>query len=187
MTLSGQAGGALFNIPQPGVNAAAGNTGGASLSAAFGGPTLNQLTGDNYTLSFDGTNFSLQDTTTGAAPVPVTFTNGVANVDGMTLTLNPATMAAGDSFQIKGDTRQAGALMSMATTNPNDIAAGSPSAAASVGTANIGTGTVSAASTSKPYQGALLAGTVTGTFNAGPPRRSPLRRARRATPCRASR
>jgi flagellar hook-associated protein 1 len=172
VTLTGAAGAALFNVSQPVITPATSNTGTSTLSATFGGPTLSQLTGDDYTLSYDGTNYSLQDNTTGAAPVPVTFdANGNADIDGMTLSLSSLTgVQAGDSFDINADTRQAGSTMSVATTDPGAIAAGSPSAAVTAGTANTGTGALTVnPPPGTDYQGALLQGNVTATFNAGPP------------------
>jgi flagellar hook-associated protein 1 FlgK len=172
VTLTGGAGGALFNVSQPVITPATGNTGTAILSATFGGSTLSQLTGDDYTLSFDGTNYSLQDNTTGGAAVPVTFdANGQADVAGMTLSLSSLTgVQAGDSFRIDADTRQAGSTLRVATSNPAAIAAGSPSAAVTAGTANTGTGAITVnPPPGTDYQGALLTGNVTGTYNAGPP------------------
>jgi flagellar hook-associated protein 1 len=172
VTLTGAAGAALFNISQPVITPATANTGTGSLTATFGGPTLSQLTGDDYTLSYDGTNYSLQDNTTGAAPVPVTFdANGQADIDGMTLSMGSlAGVQAGDSFHIDADTRQAGSTMSVATSDPGALAAGSPSAAVTAGTANTGTGAITVnPPPGTDYQGALLQGNVTATFNAGPP------------------
>ncbi len=143
VTLTGGAGPALFDVTQPVITPATTNTGTATLSATFGGPTLSQLTGDDYTLSYDGTNYTLQDNTTGAAPVPVTFdANGQADIDGMTLSLSSLTgVQAGDSFRIDADTRQAGSTLSIASgVQPGDIAAGSPSASATAGTTNTGDG-----------------------------------------------
>ncbi|CAB3778539.1 flagellar hook-associated protein FlgK [Pararobbsia alpina] len=172
VTLTGAAGGPLFNVSQPVITPATTNTGTGSLSATFGGPTLSQLTGDDYTLSYDGTNFSLQDNTTGGAPVPVTFdANGQANIDGMTLSMSSlAGVQAGDSFQINADTRQAGTTMTMATTDPSAIAAGSPSASATAGSANTGTGAITVnPPPGTDYQGALLTGNVTATYSDATP------------------
>lgn len=172
VTLTGQAGAALFNVTQPVITAGTANTGTSTLTAVYGGTTLSQLTGDNYTLSYNGTAYSLQDTTTGAPPVAVTFdANGNADVAGMTLSLSSLTgVAAGDSFQINADTRQAGATLSVATSDPSAIAAGSPSAAITAATANTGTGVMTANTPpGTDYKGALMAGNVTATFNAGPP------------------
>ncbi|CAM2138467.1 flagellar hook-associated protein 1 FlgK [Pararobbsia alpina] len=174
VTLTGAQGGALFNVAQPAVTPGTANTGAATVSAIYGGSTLSQLTGDNYTLTYaGGGNYTLQDTTTNAAPVTIaatpntTGTGSTINVDGLQIAIstNPA---VGDSFQIQSDTRSAGATLSVAVSQASDIAAGSPQATAASGTANTGSGALTV--TSPPaqyYTGAMMQGVVTATVNAG--------------------
>lgn len=177
VTLTGAQGGALFNVTQPSVVAGTTNTGGSTVTATYGGSTLSQLTGDNYTLTYTGGgNYSLQDTTTMAAPVTIAAvpdaapaTSSTINVNGMTIAIS-APPAVGDTFQINSDTREAGATMSVAITQASDIAAGSPQATASLGATNTGTGAITLnAPGTPPFTGAMMQGTVTATYTAGAP------------------
>lgn len=171
ITLTGQQGSALFNIAQPIVAPGTGNGGGAVVTATYGGTTLSQLTGDNYTLTFNAGAYTLTDTTTNGAPVTVTpDAQGNIDIDGMTINVNVAggAPANGDTFQINSDTRSAGASMSVAITNASDIAAGWPKATATATTTNTGTGVVTMGATStQPYTGAMMQGNITATVNAG--------------------
>ena len=171
LTLTGQPGGALFNVTQPVVAPGTTNGGGAVVSATYGGSTLSQLTGDNYTLSFNAGAYTLTDTTTNGAPVTVTpDASGNINIDGMTINVNVGggAPANGDTFQINSDTRTAGASRSVAITQASNIAAASPQATLTAGTTNTGTGAITI--TSPPaqyYTGAVMQGTMTATVNAG--------------------
>ncbi|RKP45357.1 flagellar hook-associated protein FlgK [Pararobbsia silviterrae] len=174
VTLTGAQGSALFDVTQPTVTAATANTGGATITATYGGSTLSSLTGDNYTLTYEGGgNYSLQDTTTGGAPVTVSATADTSgtgssiNVDGLQIAIS-TDPAVGDSFQIQSDTTEAGSTLSVAITDGSDIAAGSPQATATTGTTNTGTGTITVTSPPAQYYptGAMMQGTVTATVNA---------------------
>ncbi|HTJ95019.1 MAG TPA: flagellar hook-associated protein FlgK [Pararobbsia sp.] len=173
VTSTGQQGGALFNVTQPAVTPGTANTGGATVSATYGGTTLSQLTGDDYTLTFNAGAYTLTDTTLKSAPVTVTpDAAGNINVDGLTINV-AGTPANGDTFQINSDTRSAGATLSMAVSesDTDSLATGSPQATATAGSTavpNTGTGTMTI--TSPPaqfYTGAMMQGTVTATVDPG--------------------
>jgi len=140
LTLAGVAGGPLLSVGAPNVIRNTDNTGSATLDATLADPTSPPT--DDYALSFDGTSYTLTDTTTGKAlassPDLATATAG----SGLTLTLD-GTMNAGDSFTIQ-PTRDA--LEGFAVTNaePSAIAAAAPLVGSAAST-NLGTGSVSAA------------------------------------------
>ena len=128
---------------QPSIN----NTGSATLAATR--TTLSNLTTDDYKLSYDGTNWNLQDTTTGQ---PVTMTGSGTAVDpfvaaGVSVVVS-GTPAAGDNYVIK-PTADAINGMSVLTTSPSQIAAASLGASsASVG--NTGSGSITTPTVTDP-------------------------------------
>ncbi len=146
--LSGNAGGKLFTVASPTVYSNLNNTGGATLSVAFS--NASSPTTDDYALSYNGTSYTLTDTTTGSAVGTVTWTTSgttsTATVGGLALTLS-GTMASGDSFTIQ-PTRGALNSFALATTNASAIAASSPvlvsASSANTGAATVTQGTVSA-------------------------------------------
>jgi len=155
----GNPGGNLFAVAAPTVIANLNNTGGASLSATLTDPT-SPPTGD-MKLSFDGTNYTLTDASTGK--VLGTATNPLAaptTIGGVALTMT-GTMAAGDSFTIE-PTRGALDSFQVTATSGSQIAAASP-AIASKSSSNLGTGvpTINAASA-----GFSITSPVTLTYNA---------------------
>jgi flagellar hook-associated protein 1 len=136
-------GGNLFAVAPPTVIANLNNTGNASVTATLVDPT-SPPTGD-MKLSFDGTNFTLTDASTGkvlgsvAAPTPQPSTTPLT-IGGVVLSQTGA-MATGDSFVIE-PTRGALNSFEVTATSGTQIAAASP-AIASASNSNTGTGKVS--------------------------------------------
>lgn len=155
LTLSGSTGGNLFTVAGPTVYANQHNTGAETLSVTLTNPSAPPT--DNYSLAFNGTNYTVTDTSTNT--VVSSTTTAPTTVAGMTFTLSGA-MTAGDSFTIQPTS---GALNSfaLATTSASAIAAQSP-ALASASSSNTGTATIGAATVSSGYS---LASTITLTYN----------------------
>lgn len=132
--LSGVAGGDFFNLGPVKVmsgvkNDAASGMVAASFYSASANPlenAPNALTGDDYRIDYDGTDFSITRLPNGS---PVLLNDGDV-VDGVQYTL-PAPMVAGDSWAVQ-PTRDAASNLSLAITDPGKIAA----AASGAGTAN---------------------------------------------------
>lgn len=169
LDLSGSVGGNLFNVASPTVYSNLGNTGSGALTAAFADPA--QPTAGDYTLSYDGTAYTLTDNATGsvigtAASIASTGTT----IGGLTLSLS-GTMNAGDSFTVL-PTRGALNSFSLATTDASDIAAASPvlvsASASNTGGATVTQGTVTAGYTlpATPLTLTYSGGQLTG-FPAG--------------------
>ncbi|MGF6763038.1 flagellar hook-associated protein 1 FlgK [Paraburkholderia sp. GAS33] len=142
LNLSGTAGGPLFSVAAPQATPNANNTGGASLSVSFVDAT--QPTTGNYTLSYNGSTYTLTDNSTGSI---VATASSLANpIDGLNFSMT-GTMNAGDSFSVSPTS---GALDSfaLATTSGSAIAAASPvlatATSSNAGTATITEGTVAA-------------------------------------------
>jgi flagellar hook-associated protein 1 FlgK len=142
LDLNGNPGGALFSVAPPQVTANANNTGGASLGVTLS--NADQPPTGNYTLSYNGSAYTLTDNSTGAAVATVTSLS--QPIDGMKFSLT-GTMQPGDSFSVSPTS---GALDSfgLTTTSATAIAAASPvlatKSAGNTGTGSITQGTVSA-------------------------------------------
>jgi len=169
--LNGALGGDFFNIDtstSPLINGNANNTG--SLDYTFNGFDAGKLTTSNYLISYDGSTYSLTDTTTNT---PVTLqTNDIPGLKtalssvGINLTFN-AGITSGDKFLIL-PTRNGARDISVALTDPSTIAVAAPIRSAA-NTANTGTATVSPGSvdtTNQPPLNANLQAAVTITFTA---------------------
>jgi flagellar hook-associated protein 1 len=154
--LSGNAGGALFTVGSPTIYANQRNTGGASLAASFANPA--QPTTGDYTLGFDGTNYTLTDKSTGS--IVGQATSLASPIGGLQFSLT-GTMAAGDSFSVQ-PTRGALNNFALTTTNASAIAASAP-VLASATTANNGTGAITQGSVTAGYS--LPTSTTTLTYN----------------------
>ena len=121
---SGRPGQALLTVPAPTVSASARNTGTASVAAGIDDPSA--LGSGDYTLSFDGSRWTLADATTGAS---VGLSGSGTATDpwvggGLRLSVSgPA--ASGDRFRI-APTRGAAGRVDLATRDPGAIAAASP-------------------------------------------------------------
>ena len=147
MDLTGAQGQPMFAVGAPQVLPNIGNTGTATVDATI--TNLSALTTDNYKLTYSGTAWELQDTTSGQA---VTMTGTGTSADpfqaaGMSIVVN-GTPNANDNYVINPT---AGAVdgMSVLLTSPSQIAAaslGTSSAAA----ANTGTGTISTPTITDP-------------------------------------
>jgi flagellar hook-associated protein 1 FlgK len=142
---NGAIGGPLLAVGGPQVLASTHNTGNASVTASIS--NLGGLSTDNDYLSFDGTNWSLLDATTGASTA-LTATAGSGGTTvltggpGITLTV-AGTAKAGDEFLVQ-PTANAIAGLSLVTTDPTKVAAAGPLVTSANG-ANTGTGSISSA------------------------------------------
>jgi flagellar hook-associated protein 1 len=156
LDLSGNQGGALFSVAAPQTTANANNTGNASLGVSFVNAT--QPTTGNYTLSYNGSAYTLTDNSTGATVGSATSLS--QPIDGLNFSMT-GTMNAGDSFSVSPTS---GALDSFAltTTSGSAIAAASP-VLATASSANTGTGTISEGSVSAGYS--LPSTPTTITYN----------------------
>lgn len=161
--LNGNPGTALFSTGSPTVYTNSRNTGTAPVSVSIANPT--QPTNGNYTLSYDGTNYTLTDRASGAVLgtlAPTSTATGAASgtIAGLNISVTSGVMKAGDSFTIE-PTSGALSAFSLATTNPTAIAAASP-AVASAGASNAGTANISAATVTAGYS---IPATMTLTYN----------------------
>ncbi|MDN7430494.1 flagellar hook-associated protein FlgK [Burkholderia sp. AU45388] len=145
--LAGKPGGDLFTVTNPTVYSNQGNTGNASLSVSFA--SASQPTTSDYTLSYDGTNYTLTDRASGsvvdqkAGPMPV-------SLGGLNFSFSSGAMNAGDQFTVL-PTRGALTGFGLATTSGSAIAAASPVVAAASKT-NIGTAKITQGAVSAGYQ-----------------------------------
>ncbi|WP_175718639.1 flagellar hook-associated protein FlgK [Burkholderia anthina] len=145
--LSGMPGGKLFTIPDPAVYANQGNTGNASLSVSFA--DASQPTTSDYTLSYDGTNYTLTDRASGT--VVGQSTSMPASIGGLDFSFaNGTQMNAGDQFTVL-PTRGALDGFALATSSGSAIAAASP-VVASAATTNSGNATITQGGVSAGYQ-----------------------------------
>ena len=153
--LNGKVGGNLFNLPTPATITNANNTGNATLTAAF--DNAQQPPTSDFTLSYDGTTYTLTNKTTGT--VAGTANSLPATLGGLKLSAT-GTMQPGDSFTIE-PTR--GALNSFGVVSGATIASGAPVFAQKTAT-NTGTGAITAGSVTTGYQ--IPSSTTTLTYNA---------------------
>ena len=147
MDLTGAQGQPMFAVGPPQVMPSTTNTGTGTVGATI--TDASQVTTDNYKLTYSGTTWDLQDTTTGQ---PVTMTGTGTSGDpfvaaGVSIVVGGAP-DAGDNYVIKPT---AGAVdgMSVALTSPTQIAAASLGASAAA-SGNTGTATISAPSITDP-------------------------------------
>ncbi|MFS8975713.1 flagellar hook-associated protein FlgK [Cupriavidus necator] len=164
MDLNGAIGTDMFKLGTATVLANANNTAITTVATA----TINNasaLTTSDYSLRFDGTNYTLtrlsdnQQMVTpvpaGGATYPLSF-----SADGFTVQINAA-MGTNDSFTIQ-PTRNAGAGFDMAISDPAKIAAASPARADAAAT-NKGSGTASLSNVAPGFT--LPVGKITATFD----------------------
>jgi flagellar hook-associated protein 1 FlgK len=161
LDLTGQPGQPMFSVGGVQTAPSTANTGTGTLSVTR--TNLSQLTPDDYKLNFDGTNWQLQDTTTGQA---VTMTGTGTSADpflaaGVSIVVNGAPNA-GDNYIIR-PTAGAVSGLSVLLTNPSQIAAASLGASAA-GAGNTGNATISAPTVTDPTN--WTPGTFTITFPA---------------------
>jgi len=144
MDLTGAAGQPMFAVGPPQALPSSTNTGSSSVTMTRG--DISQLTSDNYKMTYSGTAWQLQDTTTGQA---VTMTGSGTAADpfvaaGVSIVVNGAP-DAGDNYVIQ-PTADAVSGMSVLLSNPSQIAAASlgasAAAAGNTGSARISMPTV---------------------------------------------
>lgn len=143
--LNGALGGTFFAAGVPQVSAAGNNVGNSSVSSTIDSATA--LTGHDYALMFDGTSYTLFDTSNNSAVQSYTAaqlaTPQVVAGTGITLQLTAGAVAnvAGDSYAIRPSVTGARDF-GLSVTDPTKIAAGSP-IRANTPTSNLGSGVIS--------------------------------------------
>jgi flagellar hook-associated protein 1 FlgK len=115
--LNGAAGGTFFTVASPVVGANSGNTGTAVVGASIS--NADALTTSDYTLRYDGTNYTLTRQSDNSV---TTFASFPQTVDGVSLNLTSGTPAAGDSFLIRPTVNGASGI-GVAITDPAKFAA----------------------------------------------------------------
>ncbi|MDO9151652.1 MAG: flagellar hook-associated protein FlgK [Methylotenera sp.] len=170
--LDGNIGTALFNVPEPLVNANAYNSGPTTTPAnanpaevAASIVNAKALTTSDYKLQYDGTNYNitrLSDNTTQS------FSSLPASVDGLTISQTSGTMLAGDNFLIK-PTQNAATKFQVAITDPRKLAVGGSVLNGSANVANTGAATISSPVASSNYASSPIASPFNLTYNAGAP------------------
>lgn len=153
---NGQPGGNLFTVPAPTTVTNLNNTGTAVLSASF--DNAQQPPSSDYTLSYDGTTYTLKNKTSGE--VVDTATSLPATLGGLKLSAT-GTMNAGDSFTIE-PTRGALNGFAVAASSGSAIAAAAP-VTASATASNTGSGTITQGTVTAGYQ--MPSSTTTLTYN----------------------
>ena len=119
LDLDGNPGRDFFTAAAPAIGANRNNTGTGVVSGRI--DDLAALTGDRYTLAFDGVNYTLTNKTSG---VSRTGRGPNFRVDGVAISVSGAP-AAGDSFVI-APTENAARSIRVAIDDPREIAAASP-------------------------------------------------------------
>ncbi len=159
---TGAAGQALFGIGSPTVSPVAANTGNAQITAAI--TTGSALKASDYSISFDGTQYSLTRLSDSNVQ---TFGSLPQVVDGLTVSLGSGTPAAGDKFLLRAASAYVSGVKSM-LTNPSRLATALPVTTVP-GSANTGDLSASGldisaigANTSQPVS---ITFTGAGTFN----------------------
>lgn len=156
MDLNGAIGGDLFRMGSPAVMRNATNTGTGTLAVTVA--NAGALEASDYTMKFDGTNYSLTRLTDGK--VVASGAGPTFNVDGLEITAGGA-MAAGDSFQIQ-PTRNVASQFEVVIKDPAKLAAASP-VLAQVVASNTGKGTIKVANVAEGF--AVPPSKVTATFD----------------------
>lgn len=159
MDLTGAQGQPMFAVGPVQTQPSSQNTGTGSLDVTR--TNLNQLTTDDYKLSYDGSAWQLQDTSTGQA---VTMTGSGTSADpfvaaGLSIVVN-GSANAGDNFAVH-PTAAAVSGLAVLLTNPSQIAAASL-ASASAATTNTGGATISTPAVTDPTT--WTSGTYTISF-----------------------
>ncbi|BCZ79318.1 flagellar hook-associated protein FlgK [Paraburkholderia terrae] len=154
--LNGNKGGALFTVGNPTIFANLKNTGSATLGASLSNPS--QPVSGDYTLSYDGANYTLTNRDTGqVVGQAANLTNPIGGMQfSLTGTMNP-----GDSFTVE-PTRGALNGFGLTTSDGAAIAASSP-VLVSKGTSNTGTSSVTQGTVSAGYT--LPSTTTTLTYD----------------------
>ncbi len=138
--LRGDVGGAFFNVAGPVVQGASSNTGSGTLDASIG--DIGTLTGKDYVLSYDGSNWSMRDTNGTAVAMSGSGTSADPfTVAGLNLVVS-GSASAGDSFRVQ-PSRAAADSFSVAVDDPDKVAAAAPFVV-NAGNGNAGTASPSA-------------------------------------------
>jgi flagellar hook-associated protein 1 FlgK len=116
---NGNPGGNIFSVASPVVTAASSNSSSAALNVSITDAT--KLTGSNYRLSYDGSQYTLTRLSDGTTS---TYSSLPQTVDGITINVAHA-LSAGDSFTI-APTAAGASGISVVATNPSAVAAASP-------------------------------------------------------------
>ena len=167
--LNGALGTNLFTTAVPSVVAATSNTGTAVVTATIN--STSALTGHDYSVQFDGSNYNVYDTSTNSlvqaiTPAQMAAGQAVAGT-GITLQLTGGAVATSDSFLVRPTVNGASSF-GLSLTDPTKIAAASP-IRSNAPIANLGTGTIAAATVTGGLPlNANLRQPVTITFNNPP-------------------
>jgi flagellar hook-associated protein 1 FlgK len=163
--MQGNLGGDFFTVPSPTVTPSTKNTGNAALAADITG--FNSLTTSDYSLRYDGANYTVTRLDDGSAQTFATFPQ---TVDGVRLSLASGTMSAGDQFLVQPTLNAAGQIK-VAIQDASLIAAAAPirtgAPLANTGTGRIDSGTVNLPAPPDPNlrQPVTLTFTGTNTFD----------------------
>jgi len=158
---AGRLGEDFFNLGQPQVIARETNTGPGEPTVTIDPESIGELTGDNYRLAFDGSDYTLTNLADGMSQ---NLGGAIAQVDG--LDINASAVTAGNSFLIR-PTRLGARNIDVALDRPAQIAAASPLRAEEATDAS-GQGTNGGNAT---IQGLEVAGSAEELFDAsGAPR-----------------
>jgi len=126
MDLNNAMGGDYFTVGSPLVAASTANSGGATVSATIDTANIDALTGEDYTLGFDGAAWTLNRGSDGL-PVTMSGTGAPADpfvADGLNIVVSAGALA-GDRFRIQ-PTRAGSASTGLLVSNAREIAAASP-------------------------------------------------------------
>lgn len=140
---NGNLGGDFFTVPTPSVTASTRNTGSAVVAAGIIG--YSALTTSDYSLRYDGANYTLTRLNDGVAQTFATFPQ---TVDGVHFDLASGTAAAGDEFLIQPTKNGAGQI-GVAIQDTSLIAVAAP-IRTDAPLANTGTGRISAGAVNTP-------------------------------------
>ncbi|HSH71446.1 MAG TPA: flagellar hook-associated protein FlgK [Methylophilaceae bacterium] len=158
---NGNPGGALFNIPDPAVNASGYNTGNAVVASKILDPRA--VTASDYRLQYDGTNYYI---TRLSDKQMSTFTSLPQNLDGLSFDVASGTIAAGDDFVIR-PTQNAATSINLAISDVSKLAVGGPVLSSAANVANTGSGSITAPAASGTYGASPLASGFSLTYNSG--------------------
>ncbi|WP_329742659.1 flagellar hook-associated protein FlgK [Dyella sp. A6] len=161
LDLNGQQGAAIFSVPSPGVSASSANQGSATVAASISDPSA--LTGSDYVLSYNGSQWNLA-TTAGQSVALTTNANGSLSAAGLTFNVS-GTAQAGDSYKIE-PTRNAASGISVSMTDPNGIAAAA-ALTTTASSSNTGSAAVSAITVTDPTHTNLLSSATVSFPTAG--------------------
>ena len=166
--LNGQIGGLFFNemaVSVPLVSGNISNAGNALVAAEINDTSA--LTTDDYTLRFDGTNYTLVNQSTNQITNLPAFPGGAQVVDGVRFSISAGAMVSGDRFLIR-PTHNGASAMGVQINRVEDIAAAAP-VRSSAGFANTGDGSISQSVINGPAPVSVnLQATLTITFDTPP-------------------